>query len=206
MPSKLMMGAAGAAGLAGVSGVTYTVLKKDSPRSTLKELFDNSKGRILLDASGDKHDKVWEQLAKEYKDSRSGKVEISEDYVSKTTPTKDSLKRYCLEASSRTDTKELEVYSEWCSRNSLKTQFNSSANGKKWNESTQSSDWTAAKTAYDQESGNDLLIPKTGTSGNIEKNKSKAEDFMAWCPKQSNVPYVNNEDAEYKKAEKLCLK
>ncbi|AEW45445.1 hypothetical protein MHC_02915 [Mycoplasma haemocanis str. Illinois] len=206
MQSKLVLGTTGAVGVVGISGATYVVLKKDAPRSTLRELFDGSKGRVLLDAFGDQHDKVWEQLAKEYKDSRTGKAEISEDYVSKTVPTKESLKRYCLEASSRTDVKELESYFEWCSRNSMKTQFNSSSGSKKWNESRQVSDWAESKTTYDKESGDDLLIPTGSGSETISKTQSKAEDFMKWCSKQENIPYVNNDDSTYKKAEKLCLK
>ncbi|CBY92598.1 hypothetical protein HF1_05900 [Mycoplasma haemofelis str. Langford 1] len=44
-------------GAAGVSVYKFY----DSPKSLkkLKDLFDSTKGRILLDAIGDKHDSVW---------------------------------------------------------------------------------------------------------------------------------------------------
>ncbi|CBY92542.1 hypothetical protein HF1_05340 [Mycoplasma haemofelis str. Langford 1] len=180
-------------GAAGVSA--YSMGDNSKSLKKLKDLFDSTEGRILLDAIGDKHDLVWQQIVKEHGES-SSKI--------KGVNSKETLKAYCSRTADSTNSGDLTVYSAWCSRNTFRAQMNSST--KKWNDSEVDTEWEKNKQAYSQESTENFLITKAGTQENIEKASITPQDLRDWCSKRALSPFINTEDKDYLIADKFCFK
>ncbi|AEW45613.1 hypothetical protein MHC_03765 [Mycoplasma haemocanis str. Illinois] len=203
--SLLLLGSSvGAAGCAGVAGLAYWK-SVTSGRTSLKDRFNNEvKGRVLLDASGTTHDSVWEELVKEYK-AENVKIPFIKG-LSKEDLNKDGLKSRCKEEANLTEEARFDSYVGWCSRNTLKTQFNDAVTGKTWNDSTVVGDWTSKKSGYAEDSNASLQVPDANGSGTIKKTNVTEQKIMDWCSSKSNSPFVNGSDADYKRAEALCTK
>ncbi|AEG73264.1 hypothetical protein MHF_1010 [Mycoplasma haemofelis Ohio2] len=203
--SLLFLGsAAGATGCAGAAGLVYW--KSTSPEGTsLKDRFNKEiKGRVLLDTDGNSHDAVWDALVSEYT-AENVKVPLIKG-LSKEGLDKARLKARCKEEAKLTEEDRFNSYVGWCSRNTLKTQFNEEVTGKTWNDSKVTGDWTAKKSSYAEDSNSSLQVPSANGSGTINKTSVTEQNIMDWCSSKTDSPFVNGNDADYKRTEALCTK
>ncbi|AEG72918.1 hypothetical protein HF1_05960 [Mycoplasma haemofelis str. Langford 1] len=193
MPSKLaLLGASSVAvGAAGTSA--YALYNNSQNSKKLKDLFDVTKGRILLEVTGDKHDSVWEQILAEH-----GKSNHKISGVN----SKATLKDYCKKLGDSFNAKDLEAYSNWCSRNTLRTQITGS--NKRWNDSLEDSAWEVGKDSYSKETTDNFLITKDGGTQSIAKNALTAKELREWCFNKSELPFINVQDKDYLIADKFC--
>ncbi|AEG73219.1 hypothetical protein MHF_0962 [Mycoplasma haemofelis Ohio2] len=194
--SLWMLGSsAGVAGCAGTAGLVYWRSTSGSNVS-LKDRFNKEvKGRILLDVEGTKHDAVWDALVEEYKGDNSGRPEVD----------KEKLKSRCKSDADLTEESKFSSYVEWCSRNTLQTQFNSKGSGKTWITSTVESDWDTKKNGYAENNDGKLQIPQSGSSTTIAKDKVTSKNIMDWCATKVDTPFIKESDEDYKRAEALCV-
>ncbi|AEG73167.1 hypothetical protein HF1_08290 [Mycoplasma haemofelis str. Langford 1] len=156
----------GAAGCAGAAGVAYWKSSSTSdPKTNFNERFKKEVvGRVLLDSSGDKHDPIWDQLVKEYKEASSGVLGFSDI-------DRDKIKSYCKSSSESTEEGKFQVYVEWCSRNTLRTQFNEKVENKSWIDSDVEEGWRDKASSYPDSNSGNLQIPKAGAgAGTVEKS------------------------------------
>ncbi|CBY92864.1 hypothetical protein HF1_08560 [Mycoplasma haemofelis str. Langford 1] len=74
-----------------------------------------------------------------------------------------------------------------------------------WNSSKDPAKWTTSENTYKALEGNggDLLIPKS-SSGNINPSEVKVNEIMSHCETISLKPFINDQDADYKRGEKWC--
>ncbi|AEW45320.1 hypothetical protein MHC_02270 [Mycoplasma haemocanis str. Illinois] len=192
MSSKLVLIGASSVfvGVAGTSA--YALYNNSQNLKKLKDLFDSTKGRILLEAIGDKHDAVWEQIFNEYDKFHHKIPEIK---------SKDELKGYCQKLENSFNVKDLETYSNWCSRNTFSGQV--AGSNKKWNDSKEDSSWESSKTAYSKEATDNFLISKNDNQA-IAKNALTVKELKEWCFKKSKLPFINDKDKDYLIADKFC--
>ncbi|AEW45529.1 hypothetical protein MHC_03345 [Mycoplasma haemocanis str. Illinois] len=203
--SKYILVLGSSVGVVGVAGVSYWKLSSNQEiKASLKERFKRGvSGRVLLDSVGDKHDSVWGQLAKEYKETYKDSVGA----LGLSDIDKDKIKDYCKSNSKSTEEGKFESYVEWCSRNTLRTQFNDKVSNKTWIDSKEQADWKDKATNYPNDNTGNLQIPKSdASSGTIGKSEVTWEKIMNWCAPQTEIPFLNAEDVGYKRAESLCTK
>ncbi|AEW45580.1 hypothetical protein MHC_03600 [Mycoplasma haemocanis str. Illinois] len=192
----------GVVGSAGAAGFVYW-------RSTLgtnvslKDRFNREvKGRILLDVDGTKHDDVWDALVEEYKADHPNRQDI--EGISKSDIDKTKLKLRCKENSDLKEESKFKSYVEWCSRNTLQTQFNAKGSGKTWITSTVESDWDSKKNSYPENNNDKLQLPQTGST-TIAKNQVTSKNIMDWCFTKVNTPFIKEANEDYKRAEAMCV-
>ncbi|AEG73215.1 hypothetical protein MHF_0958 [Mycoplasma haemofelis Ohio2] len=205
--SFVALGSAGAAGCAGAAGVVYwKSSNSEEPSVSLEERFRKEiKGKVLLDVSGSSHDAVWGELVKEYQAAYKDKTDLLG--LSKDGLDKEKFKDYCKRESQVTEEKRFSVYVEWCSRNTLRTQFNDKVANKTWIDSQEEKDWSDKKSKYPQDNSGKLQIPNGGESGSvIEQSKVTWQQIRDWCSSKVEIPFVNGSDDDYKRAEALCTK
>ncbi|AEW45507.1 hypothetical protein MHC_03235 [Mycoplasma haemocanis str. Illinois] len=184
----------------GLGGVSATVaggfgaysLFKENPRTPFQQRIDTKK-RVILEALTAAHDGVWAEIVKEYKGDVEG--------IPKDGNIKEKLKSYCQRNKDSTSDKEFEQYKAYCTRENLITKL--STNSKSWNASKDVKHWKTSKDTYSSDGSGDLLIPKTG--GTVAKGEVTEKNIMDHCETISTKPFINNQDADYKRGEKWCL-
>ncbi|CBY92812.1 hypothetical protein HF1_08040 [Mycoplasma haemofelis str. Langford 1] len=173
-----------------------------SQRETLAPFLEriNTKERVILEVSTNTHDSVWQAIVEEYK--RNGNIES----VPKTGEVLTSLKEYCKNSKSSTSSnpKEFEKYKNYCTRENLITKL--SQLNKTWNISEEKGNWAAAESTYKALKGNEtgLLMPKAPNT-TIAAASVKVEEIIDHCKEISSKPFINRDDSDYKRGEKLCL-
>ncbi|AEG73109.1 hypothetical protein MHF_0845 [Mycoplasma haemofelis Ohio2] len=196
MPTKATLISLSSVGVGGsIAGGAY-LLHTRGEKESLHSLVSKEKDRVILDY--EKHDKVWGALVTEYSSSNSTTIEAKGNK-----PTKEEIIKFCRDHESSTDESLFEAYKLWCSRSNLQGKINSSGT-KKWLTSNQSKDWEANKNAYNTNNSENLLIIKNGESTGIQKNSIKEQDLMEWCGNASSMAFVNEQDDDYKRADKFC--
>ncbi|AEG72912.1 hypothetical protein MHF_0640 [Mycoplasma haemofelis Ohio2] len=180
-------------GAAGVSVYKFY----DSPKSLkkLKDLFDSTKGRVLLDAIGDKHDSVWTQILAEHSQSNNKISGVD---------SKEKLKSYCRDTGESVKESDLEIYSSWCSRNTFRTQINTSIPKATWIDSQDSTAWSKNKEDYSKQTSQEVLIPKLNASGDIAKGKLTLEQLRDFCNSKKDEPFLNDQNDIYTKVKRWC--
>ncbi|AEW45576.1 hypothetical protein MHC_03580 [Mycoplasma haemocanis str. Illinois] len=198
----LALGSVGAVGCATTAGVVY--LKSTNSGITLEEKFRKEiKGKILLDVSSDRHDSVWGELVEEYKKFYKDKVDL--EGLSKDGLDKEKFKAYCRRESQVKEENRFSSYVEWCSRNTLRTQFNDKVDNKSWIDSKEEKDWSDKKNNYPQDNNGNLQIPQE-SGGVLQKDKVTWQQIRDWCFSKVDIPFINGQSEDYKRAESLCVK
>ncbi|AEW45551.1 hypothetical protein MHC_03455 [Mycoplasma haemocanis str. Illinois] len=75
-------------------------------------------------------------------------------------------------------------------------------------DNTHNSDWTTKQTSYGQATETDLITKiENSQETRIPKSPTiKVEDLKNWCKRKSSSLFSNEEDVEYKKFLKWCVK
>ncbi|CBY93397.1 hypothetical protein HF1_13890 [Mycoplasma haemofelis str. Langford 1] len=189
-----------------VAGFSYfSSTKEDYEQDSLKSLIEWGGRRKVLSVNSDRHDNIWDEIVKEYKNGSFLKV----DGISKDSPNKSQVKKYCKRAANFTDVKWFNLYRSLCTRGTLIDQMNAdlSSQNKSWLTSTTESDWNDLKTAYGDGQGKDLLIPsKEQEKIKVQRDNITLQLLMGWCSSVSSKLYVNTEEENYKVAKFNCTK
>ncbi|AEW45476.1 hypothetical protein MHC_03080 [Mycoplasma haemocanis str. Illinois] len=196
MSTKAILISLSSMGVVGsIAGGTY-LLNMRKEGESLMSLVSKMENRIILDY--EKHSKVWDVLVTEYSESNITTIKAKSGK-----PTKEEIIKFCKDHGSSTDKSLLDSYKLWCSRSNLQGKINSS-NTKKWLTSSQSKDWEANKNTYNNNNSENLLINKNDGSTAIQKNSIKEQDLMEWCGRVSSMAFINEQDDDYKRADKFC--